>query len=142
MVTTHASTVVHRPLVFPVVAPMLRARMHTVLRWACNQVRHENPATAAAAATQARPAPRALPTHLHARAVATTAPTHISGDEEYDVVVVGAGHAGCEAALAAARLGCKTLLLTLNLDRIAWQVCLVAYKTCWRVRHKLHALCI
>jgi tRNA uridine 5-carboxymethylaminomethyl modification enzyme len=43
--------------------------------------------------------------------------------DEYEVVVVGAGHAGCEAALAAARLGCKTLLLTLNLDRIAWQPC-------------------
>jgi tRNA uridine 5-carboxymethylaminomethyl modification enzyme len=41
----------------------------------------------------------------------------------YDVVVVGAGHAGCEAALAAARMGCATLLLTLNLDRIAWQPC-------------------
>jgi choline dehydrogenase-like flavoprotein len=39
------------------------------------------------------------------------------------VVVVGAGHAGCEAALAAARMGCSTLLLTLSLDRIAWQPC-------------------
>ena len=37
------------------------------------------------------------------------------------MVVVGGGHAGCEAALAAARLGCRTLMLTLNLDRIAWQ---------------------
>ena len=41
----------------------------------------------------------------------------------YDVVVVGAGHAGCEAALAPARMGLKTLLLTINLDGIALMAC-------------------
>ena len=41
----------------------------------------------------------------------------------YDVIVVGAGHAGCEAAVAAAKMGSKTLLLTLNLDMIAFMPC-------------------
>lgn len=39
--------------------------------------------------------------------------------DEYDVAVIGAGHAGCEAALAAARLGCRTIIFTLSLDTIA-----------------------
>ncbi|MDT3700055.1 MAG: tRNA uridine-5-carboxymethylaminomethyl(34) synthesis enzyme MnmG [Thermincola sp.] len=41
----------------------------------------------------------------------------------YDVIVIGAGHAGCEAALAAARMGCKTLILTLNMDNVAFMPC-------------------
>ncbi len=40
-----------------------------------------------------------------------------------DLVVIGAGHAGCEAALAASRMGCRTLLLSLNLDMIAFMAC-------------------
>jgi len=43
--------------------------------------------------------------------------------EQYDVAVVGAGHAGCEAAMAAARLGLKTALITMNLDLIAQMSC-------------------
>ena len=43
--------------------------------------------------------------------------------ETFELIVVGGGHAGCEAALAAARLGIQTALFTLNLDRIAWQPC-------------------
>ncbi|MCD2346884.1 tRNA uridine-5-carboxymethylaminomethyl(34) synthesis enzyme MnmG [Clostridium guangxiense] len=43
--------------------------------------------------------------------------------DEYDVIVIGAGHAGCEAGLAAARMGCKTLMCTMNLDSVAMMPC-------------------
>lgn len=42
---------------------------------------------------------------------------------KYDVIVVGAGHAGCEAALATARMGYKTLIITMSLDSIALMPC-------------------
>jgi len=44
-------------------------------------------------------------------------------DETYDIVVVGAGHAGCEAALAAARLGFETIVFTVSVDSIALMPC-------------------
>ncbi|BAH08513.1 tRNA uridine-5-carboxymethylaminomethyl(34) synthesis enzyme MnmG [Clostridium kluyveri] len=43
--------------------------------------------------------------------------------ERYDVIVIGAGHAGCEAGLAAARMGCRTLMCTMNLDSIGFMPC-------------------
>jgi tRNA uridine 5-carboxymethylaminomethyl modification enzyme len=44
-------------------------------------------------------------------------------DEKYEVIVIGGGHAGCEAAIAAARMGCDTLLITMSLDTIASLAC-------------------
>jgi tRNA uridine 5-carboxymethylaminomethyl modification enzyme len=43
--------------------------------------------------------------------------------KKYDIIVIGAGHAGCEAALVSARMGCSTLMLTMNLDSIALMSC-------------------
>lgn len=42
---------------------------------------------------------------------------------KYDIIVIGAGHAGCEAGLAAARMGCRVLMLTMNLDSVALMPC-------------------
>jgi tRNA uridine 5-carboxymethylaminomethyl modification enzyme len=53
----------------------------------------------------------------------STLPIPMQFTEQFDVVVVGAGHAGCEAAMAAARLGLKTALYTLNVDLIAQMSC-------------------
>ena len=47
----------------------------------------------------------------------------LNDSSKYDVIVVGGGHAGCEAALASSRMGCRTLLLTMNLDAIAFMSC-------------------
>ena len=46
---------------------------------------------------------------------------YLAGD--FDIIVIGAGHAGCEAALAAARMGCKTLMCTMNLESVAFMPC-------------------
>ena len=43
--------------------------------------------------------------------------------EHYDVIVIGTGHAGCEAAIAASRMGCKTVAFTVNLDNIGYMPC-------------------
>ncbi len=49
--------------------------------------------------------------------------SNVPHTRQFDVIVVGAGHAGCEAALAAARSGCSTLVLTPNLDRVGFMPC-------------------
>ena len=43
--------------------------------------------------------------------------------QEFDIIVVGAGHAGCEAALASARMGMKTAIFTISLDNIGEMTC-------------------
>jgi tRNA uridine 5-carboxymethylaminomethyl modification enzyme len=47
----------------------------------------------------------------------------VSHSQTYDIIVVGAGHAGCEAALAAARMGCRVLLMAIDLDKVAAMPC-------------------
>ena len=65
----------------------------------------------------------AAPTPPGSKPAAASEPLHEVPTEEFELIVVGGGHAGCEAALTAARLGIRTALFSLNLDRIAWQPC-------------------
>ena len=65
----------------------------------------------------------AAPTPPGSKPAASSEPLHEVPTEEFELIVVGGGHAGCEAALTAARLGIRTALFSLNLDRIAWQPC-------------------
>ena len=48
---------------------------------------------------------------------------HQATNESFDIIVIGGGHAGCEAAITTAKLGFSTALFTINLDRSAWQPC-------------------
>src|SRR5208337_4034749 len=59
----------------------------------------------------------------HRRSCGVVSPVLQKFTETYDVVIAGAGHAGCEAAMAAARMGLKTALFTLNVDLIAQMSC-------------------
>src|SRR5438270_1796231 len=68
-------------------------------------------------------APSAATVDIHAPSDDALGPVSFSHPNQWDVIVVGAGHAGCEAALAAARLGRRVLMLTGNLDTIGQMSC-------------------
>ena len=67
--------------------------------------------------------PGTAPSNAGTSSAAISSTASQASSERFDLIVVGGGHAGCEAALTAARLGLHTALFALNLDRIAWQPC-------------------
>ncbi len=67
--------------------------------------------------------PGTAPSNAGTASAAISSAASQASSERFDLIVVGGGHAGCEAALTAARLGLHTALFALNLDRIAWQPC-------------------
>jgi len=69
------------------------------------------------------PLPQQVGSDNRQRAGFTDGRTMNFNSKKYDIIVVGAGHAGCEAALSAARMGCKVLLTAIDLDKVAAMPC-------------------
>lgn len=65
----------------------------------------------------------AAPTPPRCKPAAASEPLHELPTEEFELIVVDGGHAGSEVALTTARLGIRTALFSISLDRVAWQPC-------------------